>query len=260
ATAQSGHIAALDADLLFLDASSIVERGPSRVMVLRLNSPVELVPHHYRTAGLPGPMTADEWRKRLDAPVVFNAGQFDEDDEHLGWLKAEGQWISRLHREQWKALLVSSPREGASFSGIIDLEKTDDDAVERYRNVLQSMMLVDREKGIRVRASERTACRTVVAQDTQGRMLLILTEGAVTLSKLGQWLSETDLDIVRAMNLDGGLESQIAVHTDELSMTLYGQYGSGSEVFDAGAGALRRRVPAVIAVHPVKATTTQASR
>ncbi len=258
--ARGGRLEALGADLMFFDAEEIVERGPSRVMVLRFDGPVEWVPHHYRGAGLEGPTTAEAWRKHLGVPVVFNAGQFDEDDDHLGWLKGEGVWLSKLYREQWKALLVSTPREGAAWSGIVDLEESDVSEVKRYRNVLQSMMLVDDRAGVRVRESRRTACRTVVAQDNQGRMMLVMTEGAVTLANLGRWLVESDLGVVRAMNLDGGLESQVSLESGDVSMSLYGQYGSGSEVFDAGAGALRRPVPAVVAVQPVTEGPSQASR
>ncbi|MEM6732897.1 MAG: phosphodiester glycosidase family protein, partial [Myxococcota bacterium] len=211
---------------------------------------LDFVPYHYRSVGLEKPTSIDGWLSHLDVPVVFNAGQFDEDDDHLGWLKGEGEWLSRAYREQWKALLVSAPSEGAAWSGIVDLERSEPDVAERYRNVLQSMMLVDVASGVRVRETDRTACRTVVAQDAQGRMLLVMTEGAVTLAKLGRWLVESDLGVVRAMNLDGGLESQVAMRTDEASMSLYGQYGSGTEVFDAGTGSIRRPLPAVIGVRP----------
>ncbi|MEO1174859.1 MAG: phosphodiester glycosidase family protein, partial [Myxococcota bacterium] len=144
------------------------------------------------------------------------------------------------------------PRAGPAWSGIIDLERSDPDVAEGYGNVVQSMMLVDTESGVRVRDTNRTACRTVVAQDYQGRLLVILTEGAVTLADFGRWLTEqTPLGIVRAMNLDGGLESQLALETDGAALTVYGQYGTGT--FDATAGPLRRRLPAVIGIRPVSA-------
>lgn len=257
---RGGRLESIGADLMFFDAGEIVERGPSRVLVLRFDGPVEWVPYHYRTEGLDGPKTAEEWRKHLRVPVVFNAGQFDEDNEHLGWLKGDGEWLSKLFREQWKALLVSTPLEGAAWSGILDLEASETALAERYRNVLQSMMLVDDVQGVRVRESDRTANRTVIAQDSQGRMMLVMTEGAVTLANLGRWLMDSNLGVARAMNLDGGLESQVSLEADDVSMSLYGQYGSGSEVFDAGAGALRQPVPAVVAVRPVKATDSRASR
>lgn len=244
------HIESLDADLFFLDAGEVVERGPSRVLVLRFDGPIRLVPFHYR-GRFGSPVPIDQWQVSLGLPVVFNAGQYDENDVHLGWLKGEGAWISRAYRKQWKALLVSQPAAGPAWSGIIDLKSSNPDVAQSYHNVVQSMMLVDRVHGVRVRESERTACRTVVAQDGQGRLMLILTEGAVTLAAFGRWLTEQpSLEIVRAMNLDGGLESQAALKTEDVSMTLFGQYGTGT--FDATAGPFRRPLPAVIGILPIK--------
>ncbi|MEL6338770.1 MAG: phosphodiester glycosidase family protein [Myxococcota bacterium] len=244
-------IPSLNAELLVLDASEIVERGPGRVVALRFHSPVEMIPYHFRDAGLSDAATIDDWRRELDVPVVINAGQYDEHGDHLGWLKGRGQWLSRAFREQWKALLVSGPAEGALWTGIVDLERSKPDVVEKYDHVVQSMMLVDRVDGVRVRDTDRTACRTAIAQDTEGRVLLIVTEGAVTLARFARWLTSSGLDVVRAMNLDGGLESQFALETEEASLRLYGQYGSGTEVFDAGAGPLRRSLPAVIGVRVI---------
>ncbi|MEM6532917.1 MAG: phosphodiester glycosidase family protein [Myxococcota bacterium] len=243
------RIESLQADLIFLDATDIVERGPGRVLVLRFDGPIELVPFHYE-GRFESPVTIDAWGDEVDFPVLFNAGQYDEASQHLGWLKANGQWLSEAYRAQWKALLVSAPRVGPAWSGIIDLERSDPDVVDGYGSVVQSMMLVDAENGVRVRDTDRTACRTVVAQDYQGRLLVVLTEGAVTLADLGRWLTEqAQLGIVRAMNLDGGLESQLALRTEGAALTVYGQYGTGT--FDATAGPLRRRLPAVIGIRPV---------
>jgi hypothetical protein len=53
------------------------------------------------------------------------------------------------------------------------------------------------------------------------------------------------------MNLDGGLESQLAINTPELSLTLLGQYGTEQSVFEARAGMVRYPLPAVVAVQPL---------
>jgi len=65
------------------------------------------------------------------------------------------------------------------------------------------MMLVDDHGRVRVRDTEKAACRTAIAQDRDGRMLVLVTEGAVTLADLARYLAKSDLHIARAMNLDG---------------------------------------------------------
>ena len=74
----------------------------------------------------------------------------------------------------------------------------------------------------------------------------------MTLADLARWLPKTSLGIVRAMNMDGGIESQLAIRTPELELALFGQYGTGTTVFDGGPGQIRYPLPAVIAMRPVR--------
>jgi hypothetical protein len=238
-------------ELMYLDATDITRRGSSRVVVLRLSGPAELVPYHYEDEKLEGPQPIEEWAKRVQAPVLFNAGQFDENLDHLGWLKRDGRFISERKKDQWKALLLSGPVDGGIWARIADLEQADAGVEKRYRHAIQSMMLLDDRGKLRVRDTDKTACRTIVAEDRAGRILIIITEGAVSLADMARWLPEQDLDIVRAMNMDGGIESQLAVRTGELDLSFYGQYGTGTTVFEGGPGTIRFPIPAVIAVRPL---------
>ena len=241
-------LADLDAELFHLDASAITRRGPPRVWVLRFNSKIEAIPYHYQSASIDGPQPIEAWQKTTGAMVVINAGQFDEELNHLGWLKADGEWLSPHQHGTWMGLLVSGPTQGPAWAGVIDLEQSNPKVVDNYRHVVQSMMLFDDRGQLRVRDTDRSACRTVVAQDLEGRVLILVSEGAVTLADMARWLQTTGLGIARAMNMDGGIESQLAIHTSEFELSLYGQYGTGTTVFDAGAGQIRYPLPAVIAV------------
>ncbi|OGR13810.1 MAG: hypothetical protein A2341_01305 [Deltaproteobacteria bacterium RIFOXYB12_FULL_58_9] len=245
-------LADLDAELFHLDASSITRRGPPRVWVLRFNSRIEAIPYHYESSSLDGPQSIEAWQKTTGAMVVINAGQFDEELNYLGWLKADGKWLSPHQHHSWMGLLVSGPIRGHPWAGVIDLKQANPNVVENYRHVVQSMMLLDDQAQPRVRDSDRSACRTIIAQDQDGRILFMVSEGAVTLADLARWLLTTGLGISRAMNMDGGIESQLAIHTSELELSLYGQYGTGTAVFDAGAGQIRYPLPAVIAVRRAK--------
>jgi hypothetical protein len=245
------HLTSIDADVFFLNVPELVRRGPPRLVVVRLNAPMVLVPHHYAADELAGPVTIEDWARVLQAPIVFNAGQFDSKLHYLGWLKSRGNWLSQVRKSAWMGLLVSEP-QGAQgpTTRVVDLEQAPADVVARYANVMQSMMLVDESAHVRVRHTDLAACRTVVAEDTQGRVLVLATEGAATLYDLANWLPKSGLDIVRAMNLDGGIESQLAINTPELKLTLYGQYGTESTLFEAHAGMVRYPLPAVVAVQP----------
>jgi exopolysaccharide biosynthesis protein len=97
---------------------------------------------------------------------------------------------------------------------------------------------------VRTGVSDRAAGRTAIAQDTQGRLLIIVSEGAVTLADLALWLRDSPLGIVRAINLDGGFESQLAIRTPQLNATLKAQHGVRF------SGTLTRPLPAVLALYP----------
>ncbi len=250
------ELPSLGAELLYLDGSSIVRRGSPRVVVLRFGQPVEFMPYHFKNDGVSEPQPIEAWAARLSVPVVFNAGQFDEKLDYLGWLKRDGVWLSPNRKELWKGLLVSGPTDGAVWGRIVDLDHVEETVVERYRHVIQSMMLLDSENRVRVRDSELTACRTVIAEDTRGRIMVIITEGATTLGDMARWLPTTSLDIVRAMNLDGGIESQLAIDTPELKIAFYGQHGTGTTGWNA-PGEIRYPLPAVVAVRP-RASAEQA--
>lgn len=240
------QLRSIPAEAIFLDAAEIVTNGSSRVLALRFDGQVELVPHHFVNEDSEAPLTIDEWAERLGAPVVFNAGQYDENLSHLGWLKQNGEWLVPHRHAAWQALLLSGPTDGAAWARIADLAQAETGVEKRYRQVIQSMMLVDDTGRIRVRRSHKSACRTIVAEDTLGRILVIVTEGAVVLADLAEWLLQQDLGILRAMNLDGGVESQLAVSTPELTFSFYGQHSSGIQ-----GGRLRHGLPTVVAVRPL---------
>jgi hypothetical protein len=77
--------------------------------------------------------------------------------------------------------------------------------------------------------------RTVIAQDRNGRILIIVTAAAeMTLSEMTNWLLNVNLGIVSALNLDGGSSSQIYL-------------GSRSAPLEFKHGAIA--VPVVLAVY-----------
>ena len=251
------RVQSIQADIFYLDAEDIVKQGPPGVLVIRLDEPVELVPHSYDRAGFDGPETVGTWVEKLGVPLVFNAGQYDENLRHLGWLKAQDQWLSKYRKEQWKGLLLSGPIGHEGWSRLADLEDVDAKIIERYEHVVQSMMLVDHDGKIRVRESDRVACRSAIAEDAQGRLIFLMTQGATTLADFARWIPQSGLNIVRAMNLDGGVEAQVALRTPEFNLSMYGTFGVGSTGFPTIQGLVQYPIPNVIAVRPIRTLSDQ---
>lgn len=249
------HLAGVPAQVHFYDLGPLVKVGPTRLIVVRFVGPVDLRPVTFEQCGLKQPAPIGAWAEALQAPILFNAGQFDANRRYLGWLKGRGTWLSRSRKAGWQGLLVTGAyRPQLPYGQILDLNSLSgaeaQTAADAYDNVVQSMMLLDEASQVRVRRTQRAACRTVVAEDEDGRLLLIASEGAVTLYDLALWLGRSDLRIRRAMNLDGGVESQLAIRTPELNLTLYGRYGTESALVGPRTGGAAAPLPMVVAAFP----------
>ena len=71
-----------------VEALRVPHAGSAGIAVVRLDpARVRIEPYH--EAEYPGavPVTIDGWQKRLEAPVVVNAGLYDESRRHLGRLR-----------------------------------------------------------------------------------------------------------------------------------------------------------------------------
>jgi hypothetical protein len=93
------------------------------------------------------------------------------------------------------------------------------------------MLIADRVPNYQRGPGDRTSRRTVVAQDSQGRILWISTSLlGMTLDQTAAFLTHPDFDIVHALNLDGG------------GSMLLDAPGAGLPSFDP--------VPVILAIYP----------
>jgi len=176
--------------------------------------------------------TIVEWEERLRAPVVLNAGLYDTHRRHLGTLRRQGRDLGGNRHVSWKGVLVLDPKEaGLAPAALLDLSLPEDVALEdKYATAIQSMMLFDRKGDIRVRRSDRLARRSAIALDNQGRVILLVTEGAYTLWDTGALLRESGWDLVQALALDGGNEASLIVEANGVRYRSYENDRSGSDV------------------------------
>jgi hypothetical protein len=221
-----------------------------RIAALRLDpGRCRIEPYHERDFPGDDAATADDWTRRLGAPVVFNAGLYREDRVHLGTLRRGGVDVGGSRHRSYMGLLVSGPLDrGLPDAAVLDLSTPDGRRLApRYANAVQSMMLFDSEGVIRVRRTDRSAPRTVVAADRRGRLIVLVTEGSHTLWSLAELLLGSSWDLASAMALDGGREADLCVETSSL------RYRTREAEEEGDAGSYFRgtvTLPAVIAVWP----------
>lgn len=150
------------------------------------------------------PRTLSTWLAQEGALLVVNGGYFTADFVATGLVIADG---------------VASGSSYGEFAGMVAIGGTAVDirwlAQQPYqpgeglRAGLQSFPLLVKPGGVlgfpADADSGQKARRTVIGQDTSGRILLILAPlGHFTLHALSRYLVESDLQLNIALNLDGG--------------------------------------------------------
>jgi hypothetical protein len=153
------------------------------------------------------PQSLEEWQAETKALMVVNGSYF--------WVEGEQYFPSGLIILEGQAM--GSPYE--SFAGMLAivegwselrwLAEEPYDPAEPLAAGLQSFPLLVKpggELGFPVQFEDNIrARRTVIGQDREGRLLLIVTpRGHFTLHQLSLYLTESDLNLDIAMNLDGG--------------------------------------------------------
>jgi uncharacterized protein YigE (DUF2233 family) len=169
--------------------------------------------HYYQQDGFSDPLDIRQWQDRTGHDLVFNAGLFRENYAYLGLLYGNGRSLGSKRHATWLGLFVAEPAEDRSRRArVLDLTfDTFDEQHVSYREVAQSLMLLDRTGKIRVRQTGKRAHQTLVAEHGNGHLLVLKTTEAVSLHALGECLRDAFPSLRQVMAMDGGSSSDIAV-------------------------------------------------
>jgi exopolysaccharide biosynthesis protein len=163
------------------------------------------------------PRQVSQWATALpDALVVTNAGYFTSENQATGLIVSDGIPKGRSYDDYAGMLAVAT-------NGQVTLRwlKTwPFNPNEKLAQAVQSFPVLVKPGGIMgfpADADEgQPSRRTVVAQDTSGRIILLVTpEFRFSLHELAVWLTESDLEVDTAMNLDGGTSTGLWIHGQE---------------------------------------------
>jgi uncharacterized protein YigE (DUF2233 family) len=153
------------------------------------------------------PKTLESWQKETNAALVVNGGYFSIENEQYspdGLTVLKGETSGHTF-EGFGGMLAITGR-GAQLRW---LAREPYNPNERLQAALQSFPMLVKPDGRLGFGPERedhvSARRTVIAQDRDGRILFIITpQGYFTLHQLSAYLTDSDLDLDIAINLDGG--------------------------------------------------------
>ena len=160
------------------------------------------------------PKSLEAWQKETSALMVVNGGFYSIDNERYypdGLFIFNGSdYGNSLNRFEGLLAIKESGTE------IRWLKQAPYDPAELLWGALQSFpILVEPGGGLAYgpeREGNASARRTVVALDKQGRILfMIAPHGHFTLPQLSVYLTESDLDLEVALNLDGGGSTGVLV-------------------------------------------------
>lgn len=169
--------------------------------------------HYYQQDGFSSPLDIREWQERTGHDLVFNAGLFRENYAYLGLLYGNGRSLGSKRHPTWLGLFVAEPSvDRTRRARVLDLTfDTFDEGHPPYREVAQSLMLLDRTGTIRVRQTGKRAHQTLVAEKGDGHLLLFKTTEVTSLHALGECLRDAFPPLRQVMAMDGGSSSDMAV-------------------------------------------------
>jgi hypothetical protein len=170
--------------------------------------------HQYQQHGLSEPPDIREWQEQTGHDLVFNAGLFRENYAYLGLLYGNGRSLGSKRHSTWLGLFAAEPATDRSSRRARVLDLTYDAFDEQhvpYREVAQSLMLLDRTGKVRVRQTGKRAHQTLVAEQGDGHLLVLKTTEATSLYALGECLRDTFPSLRQVMAMDGGSSSDVAV-------------------------------------------------
>lgn len=145
--------------------------------------------------------TVDSWLEGSTALAAVNCGFYFTDEQQqnhaIGLLAGPQGTLSPL-RSQWGGVLFVNEEKGWVQTAPPALKGPVRLGVQGWPMLVRNGTVVPRLD------ADNPDARTVVAQDDQGQIIFLVDTGGVSLASLAQFLVESDLGIVQAVNLDGG--------------------------------------------------------
>jgi uncharacterized protein YigE (DUF2233 family) len=186
------------------------------------------------------PRTIEEWQEFTGAAIVVNGGFFSETNEPVGRLVIDGQEYGETFNTQRRIgvaglltlgdgqeiALYTLPRRSASASPI-----SSPLALESYPMLLSA----GGQPNYHYNNVNQRARRTAIGLDRAGNVLIVIAnEPVYSLYEFAHWLATPSLDLDKALNLDGGRSTGLALNLGDRRLS-YPAYV---------------RLPVVLAIYP----------
>ncbi|MEO7912841.1 MAG: phosphodiester glycosidase family protein [Roseiflexaceae bacterium] len=182
----------------------LADIAPDRAAVLLVVVRLDPRQIRLRVAYTPDqPRGLRSWFTEQQPLAAINGSFFTPENQSTALLISDGS-VSGESYAGFGGMLAVAPDSGISLRALRDQPY---DPAESFEQALQSfpMLVFPGGEPAAIEDDGRRARRSVIALDRAGRLLLLVSPTSdFTLRGLADWLSQSDLDIERALNLDGG--------------------------------------------------------
>jgi uncharacterized protein YigE (DUF2233 family) len=163
------------------------------------------------------PQRVSEWLSESQALLAVNGNYFDPQNHALGLVIQDGQRRDGVVYEGFGGMFAVSG-DTARVRWNVQEPYSGEPLTYALQN-FPMLVLPGGAPNLAIDDNGRAAPRTVVAQDRSGRLVFLASPGPFfTLTGLGQWLAAGDLDLDRALNLDGGTSTGLLLRAGERSL------------------------------------------
>ncbi len=172
--------------------------------------------NHFRmdVAYVERPKSLETWQQETNADLVLNGGYFSIENERYfpdGLAISNGEAFGRSFNGFGGMLAID--QSGAELRWLVQEPYNPDEQLQAALQAFPILVQPGGEPGFPAdRENYARARRTVIAQDRDGRILfMVAPKGYFTLHQLSVYLTESDLNLDVALNLDGGGSTGILV-------------------------------------------------
>jgi len=198
-------------------------------------------------------LTARQWADQQGFSLVVNAGMFATDHStHVGFMDISGRAHGQDSSAYQSVALFGPSQPGLPPYTIVDTDSVSTAALAaaraQYRYGVQNLRLIRKPGENRWSQKPRRWSELALAEDAEGRPMLIFTRAPFSMHDLNAQLLAAGIGLVAAQHLEGGPEAQLFMRVGAREAEMFGSFETGFVEHDRNDHPWP--VPNVIGVRP----------
>lgn len=165
------------------------------------------------------PQPLKTWMKQSNAIAVINGGFFNDQNIATALLISNGQSYGASYEDCCGMFSVDN--QGQIAIQALANQPYDPNTQQLEQAIQCQPMLIENGKRTQFQENAASSPRSIIAMDTQGRLLFIVSPSAAfTLDETADLLQQSDLQLKTALNLDGGSSTGLYFNSGNQQVSL----------------------------------------